>query len=66
MTKYGKSSKGSGVGFNDATSDINKIAYAKTMRTVQLNDEYRKYCKENVRPLTFLDWKQQRNKLKKK
>jgi hypothetical protein len=57
-----RSSRGEGVYSNDITRDLNKVAFRKTLRTIELNDKYRKYketvvLKEGERMKTFLEFK---------
>jgi hypothetical protein len=33
--------------FNETSSDINKVAYAKTMMTIRINDKWREMCSED-------------------
>jgi len=52
-----QSAQGSGLGSNDVTMPINKLAYALTMKTVSLCDKYRDYCKTTKVPMSFLEFK---------
>jgi hypothetical protein len=54
---------GTGIRANDVTSSLNKHAFVKTMRTVDLCDAYRKYLK--IEPLiTFSQFKELKKKKK--
>ena len=66
-----QSGRGEGLYSNDITRELNKIAYRKTMRTIQINDMYRKYqatvvLKDGERMKTFLEFKNSLRKPKKK
>ena len=48
---------------NDVSSDINRVAYGKTMTTIRLNDEWRKLCEEDPTlpfRISFLEWRKKK------
>lgn len=64
MTNKSKYS-GSGIRSNEVTTDINKVAYAKTMTTVSLCDAYREHLKQYPNAV-FTEFKKQFLKKNKK
>lgn len=52
---------------NEVSTDINRVAYSKTMNTIRLNDEWRRLCVEDPTipfRISFPEWrkKQMRNR----
>jgi hypothetical protein len=56
---------GSGINSNDITSKLNQASYAKTLKTVQLNDAYRVYYKTTSTPISFADFKRRKGNINK-
>ena len=45
---------------NEVSTDLNKVAFAKTMTTVKLNDQWRKLCEEDPSlpfRISFPEWR---------